>query len=79
MGPLGPLPWKDMGHILKSWDNDPAHHKSEGLMLPAYDTTNHLLYGKIIQNRDDTNLGLHVLLGLNGHRFSAKHNLCLLF
>ena len=22
MGPLGPLPWKVMGHILKSWDND---------------------------------------------------------
>ena len=24
MGPLGPLPWKVMGHILKSWDNDPG-------------------------------------------------------
>ena len=23
-GPLGPLPWKVMGHILKSWDNDPG-------------------------------------------------------
>ena len=23
MGPLGALPWKVMGHILKSWDNDP--------------------------------------------------------
>ena len=22
---MGPLPWKVMGHILKSWDNDPAH------------------------------------------------------
>ena len=33
MGPLGPLPWKVMGHILKSWDNDTAHHKSEGLVL----------------------------------------------
>ena len=22
MGPLGPLPWKVMCHILKSWDND---------------------------------------------------------
>ena len=22
MGPLGPLPWKVMGHILKSWDNN---------------------------------------------------------
>ena len=24
MGPLGQLPWKVMGHILKSWDNDPG-------------------------------------------------------
>ena len=24
MGPLGPLPWKVMGHILKSLDNDPG-------------------------------------------------------
>ena len=24
MGPLGPLPWKVMEHILKSWDNDPG-------------------------------------------------------
>ena len=24
MGPLGPLPWKMMDHILKSWDNDPG-------------------------------------------------------
>ena len=24
MGQLGPLPWKVMGHILKSWDNDPG-------------------------------------------------------
>ena len=24
MGPLAPLPWKVMGHILKSWDNDPG-------------------------------------------------------
>ena len=24
MGPLGPLPWKVMGHIMKSWDNDPG-------------------------------------------------------
>ena len=24
MGPLGPLPWQVMGHILKSWDNDPG-------------------------------------------------------
>ena len=24
MGPLGPLPWKAMGHFLKSWDNDPG-------------------------------------------------------
>ena len=24
MSPLGPLPWKVMGHILKSWDNDPG-------------------------------------------------------
>ena len=24
MGSLGPLPWKVMGHILKSWDNDPG-------------------------------------------------------
>ena len=24
MGSLGPLPWKVMGHILKSWDNDPC-------------------------------------------------------
>ena len=24
MGQLGPLPWKVMGHILKSWDNDPV-------------------------------------------------------
>ena len=21
---MGPLPWKVMGHILKSWDNDPG-------------------------------------------------------
>ena len=29
---MGPLPWKVMGHILRSWDNDFwAHHKSEGL------------------------------------------------
>ena len=31
---MGPLPWKGMGHILKSWDNDSgAHHKSEGLIF----------------------------------------------
>ena len=24
MGPLGPLPLKVIGHILKSWDNDPG-------------------------------------------------------
>ena len=24
MGPLGPLSWEVMGHILKSWDNDPG-------------------------------------------------------
>ena len=24
MGLLGPLPWKVMGHILKSWNNDPG-------------------------------------------------------
>ena len=24
MGPLGPLSWKVMGHILKAWDNDPG-------------------------------------------------------
>ena len=24
VGPLGPLPLKFMGHILKSWDNDPG-------------------------------------------------------
>ena len=29
---MGPLPWKVMGYILKSWDNDHKyHHKSEGL------------------------------------------------
>ena len=31
MGLLGPLPWKVMGPILKSWDNAWAHHNCEGL------------------------------------------------
>ena len=31
MGQLVPLPWKVMGHILKSWDKDLAYHKFEGL------------------------------------------------
>ena len=33
MGPLGPLPWKALGHILKSWTMTQAHHKSEGLSV----------------------------------------------
>ena len=37
MGPLGPLPWKVMGHILKSWDND-AYHKTEGLQTASLKT-----------------------------------------
>ena len=39
MGPLGPLPWKVMGQILKSWDNDLAHHISEGLHGHSYTLT----------------------------------------
>ena len=33
MGPLGPLPWKVMGHILKSWDNGPG---PPWIWRPAY-------------------------------------------
>ena len=38
-GSLGPLPWKVMGHILKSWENDWAHHKSEGLQITGINKT----------------------------------------
>ena len=34
MGPQGPLPWKVMCHIMKSWDNvTQAQNKSEGLVV----------------------------------------------
>ena len=33
MGPLGPLPWKVMGHYWNHGTMTRAHHKSEGLML----------------------------------------------
>ena len=33
VGPLVPLPWKVIGYNLKSWDNDWAYHKSEGLNI----------------------------------------------
>ena len=36
MGPLGPLPWIVMGHILKSWTMTWAHHKYEDLHLSTH-------------------------------------------
>ena len=39
-------------------------------MSPAYDTTAHVLYGRIIPNADGTNLRLHVLLGMRKNRLT---------
>ena len=39
-------------------------------MSPAYDTTAHVLYGRIIPNPDGTNLRLHVLLGTRKNRLT---------
>ena len=37
MGPLGPLPWKMMDHILKSWDNDSGPCPVGGMWLKGQD------------------------------------------
>ena len=55
MGPLGPLPWKVMSHILKFWDNDPAHHKSEDLPI----VINSLLYMGNCQNTVPSCIKVH--------------------